>query len=141
MTVASKKAELELADPLEIPAAREEARRITSEQVLRKLRLLWRERAFLYRVTALGMALAVALAFLIPKQYESTIRLMPPDSQSGSGMATMLAALSSMKTEAVGGGLGSLAGELLGAKTSGDLFVGILESRTVQDRLLNRFDL
>lgn len=49
----------------------------------------------------------------------------------------MLAALSA-KT---GGGLGSVAGDLLGVKSSGALFVGILKSRTVQDRIVERFDL
>jgi len=38
-------------------------------------------------------------------------------------------------------GLGALAGDLLGLKSSGDLFVGILRSRTVQDDLINKFDL
>src|SRR5207253_2021956 len=40
-----------------------------------------------------------------------------------------------------GGGLGGVAGDLLGLKSSGDLFVGILQSRTVEDRLVQRFDL
>ena len=82
------------------------------------------------------MVLALAVAFLIPKEYESTARLMPPDSQSSTSMA-MLAALSAR----TGGGLGSVAGNLLGLKSSGDLFVGVLQSRTVQDRLIARFDL
>jgi uncharacterized protein involved in exopolysaccharide biosynthesis len=51
----------------------------------------------------------------------------------------MLAALSAK----AGGssGLGSVAGDLLGVKTSGALFVGILKSRTVEDRLVDRFQL
>jgi len=49
----------------------------------------------------------------------------------------MLAALSA-KT---GGGLAPLAGDLLGIKSSGDLFVGILRSSTVEDRLIERFNL
>jgi capsule polysaccharide export protein KpsE/RkpR len=61
---------------------------------------------------------------------------MPPDSQSNSGMA-MLAAMAS-KT---GSGLGAFAGDLLGMKSSGALFIGILRSRTVEDRLIDRFDL
>ncbi len=60
---------------------------------------------------------------------------MPPD-QAGSGMATMLSALTK-----AGGELGALGSDLLGMRTSSDLFVGILHSRTVQDRLINKFDL
>src|SRR5262249_15748077 len=40
-----------------------------------------------------------------------------------------------------GGGLGAFAGDLLGMKSSGALFIGILRSRTVEDRLIQRFDL
>jgi hypothetical protein len=60
---------------------------------------------------------------------------MPPDNQSSSGLA-MLAALSGKA-----GALGSVAGDLLGAKSSGALFVGVLSSKTVQDRISEQFDL
>jgi capsule polysaccharide export protein KpsE/RkpR len=100
------------------------------------LRLLWERRRFLVRVTACGMVLSAIIAFLIPKLYESTSRLMPPDSQSGSGMA-MMAALAGKG----GLGLSSMAGDLLGMKSSGALFTDILRSRTVEDRLIDRFDL
>ena len=101
-----------------------------------KARLLWERRGFLCRIVVWGLASATAIAFLIPSRYQSTVRLMPPDGQSGSGLAT-LAAL----TARTGGGLEMLAGDLLGIKNSGALFVGILRSRTVQERLVDRFDL
>jgi capsule polysaccharide export protein KpsE/RkpR len=41
----------------------------------------------------------------------------------------------------LGGSLGSLGSDLLGMKTSADLFTGVLLSRTVQDDLINKFDL
>jgi len=40
-----------------------------------------------------------------------------------------------------GGGLGSMAGDLLGVKSSGALFIGVLRSQTAQDRLIQQFDL
>ena len=99
--------------------------------------LLWERRRFLARVAVWGLVLSTIVAFVIPKRYESTTRLMPPDSQSSSGMAMMAALAGS------GGNLGvsSLAGDLLGMKSSGALFVDILGGRTVQDRLIDRFDL
>lgn len=100
------------------------------------LRVLWEGRRFLARLTVWGMVLATILAFLIPKRYESTTRLMPPDSQSGSGMA-MIAALAGKG----GLGLSSMAGDLLGMKSSGALFIDILRGRTVEDRIIDRFDL
>ena len=138
MTQTSKKVDLELAEPIEIPAYKA-AEAFNPERVLGKLRLLWHERRFLSRATGLGLLLSLAVAFLIPAEFESTTRLMPPDNQSASSMA-MLASLSA-KGGSAGPALGAMAGDLLGLKSSGDLFVGILQSRTVQDRLIERFDL
>jgi capsule polysaccharide export protein KpsE/RkpR len=98
--------------------------------------LLWERRRFLGRALACGLAASVLLAFVIPKRYDSTTRLMPPDSQSGSGLA-MLAAMAGKS----GMGMGSIAGDLLGMRNSGALFVDILRSRTVEDRIATRFDL
>jgi uncharacterized protein involved in exopolysaccharide biosynthesis len=99
------------------------------------LALLWRERLFLFRCAAIGLIASTIIAFLIPVQFTSTTQLMPPD-QAGSGMASMLAALGKG-----GGDLGMIGGELLGLRTSSDLFIGILRSRTIQDQLVNKFDL
>jgi capsule polysaccharide export protein KpsE/RkpR len=99
-------------------------------------RQLWERRHFLGRAAVWGLVLSTLVAFVIPKRYDSTTRLMPPDTQSSSGMA-MMAALAGKG----GSGLGSLAGDLLGMKSSGDLFIDILHSRTVEDRLIERFDL
>ncbi len=107
-----------------------------SENAIRQLRLLWESRRFLSRAAVAGLLCGTLLAFLLPKRFDSTTQLMPPDSQSGSGMA-MLAAMSA-KT---GSGLGAAAGDLLGVKSTGALFIGILRSRTVEDRLIERFRL
>lgn len=98
--------------------------------------LLWERRRFLARAVAVGLVASLLTAFLIPKRYDSTTRLMPPDGQSGSGLA-MLAAMAGKS----GLGMGSLAGDLLGMRSSGALFVDILRSRTVEDRIVGRFDL
>jgi capsule polysaccharide export protein KpsE/RkpR len=49
----------------------------------------------------------------------------------------MLAALSAK----AGNGLGAVAGDLLGNNSTGALFLGVLRSRTLEDRLVQRFDL
>jgi uncharacterized protein involved in exopolysaccharide biosynthesis len=98
--------------------------------------LLWRRRRWLARALVWGLTLSTVVAFLIPKRYQSTTRLMPPDGQSSSGLA-MLAAMAGKS----GLGMGSMAGDLLGMRSSGALFVEILGSRTVEDRIVNRFDL
>ncbi len=114
--------EVPLADPREWQAER--------------LRLLWKRRRFFLRAGTLGLIASTVVAFLIPKSYTSTTQLMPPDPQSTSGMAMMAA----MAAKA-GGGLGAVAGDLLGLKSSGALFIGVLRSQTSQDRLIQQFDL
>jgi len=101
-----------------------------------RLRLLWGRRKFFLRAAAIGLLASTLLAFLIPKSYTSTTQLMPPDTQSTSGMAMMAA----MAAKA-GGGLAGVAGDLLGLKNSGALFIGVLRSQTSQDRLIQQFDL
>src|SRR6266481_6579573 len=100
------------------------------------LRNLWVERRYLGKALFAGLAAGALVALLIPSRYQSTTRLMPPDSQANASLG-MLAAL----TAKSGSGMGAVAGDLLGIRGSGALFTGILGSRTVQDRLIARFQL
>jgi uncharacterized protein involved in exopolysaccharide biosynthesis len=108
-----------------------------SEKTLLYLRLIWAHRRMLGRVTLYALLVSAAIAYLIPKKYETTTRLMPPDNQSSSGLMMTAAAM----TSNVGGGLAGIANDVLGLKSSSDVFVGILGSRTVADRLIDQFDL
>ncbi len=110
----------------------EDSREWQAEQ----LRLLWSRRRFFSRAAAFGLLVSTLVAFLIPRSYTSTTQLMPPDPQSTSGMA-MMAAMAAKG----GGGLAGVAGDLLGLKSSGALFIGVLRSQTSQDRLIQQFDL
>jgi len=101
-----------------------------------RLRLLWEQRRFLRQAAAVGLVASMLVAFSIPNAYTSTAQLMPPDSESTSGMA-MMAAFAA-KGEA---GLGPIAGDLLGLKTTGALFIGVLRSQTSQEQLVRQFDL
>ena len=99
-------------------------------------RLLWEHRGLLGRVVVYGLLASTLVAFLIPARYKSTARLMPPDSNQGGGLSMAAAALS--------GGAGSLEGiasDMLGLKSTSEIFVGILSSRTVQDKMIQQFDL
>src|SRR6185437_11559821 len=87
--------------------------------------LLWSRRHFLIRVAVVGMLAGLLTAFLIPPQYDSTVRLMPPDSSSSSPLS-LLSALASGPTGATGGF--GMVSDFLGMKTSGALFLGILQS-------------
>jgi uncharacterized protein involved in exopolysaccharide biosynthesis len=100
------------------------------------LRLLWNHRGLLGRIALCGLVASVIIALLIPTRYESSTRLMSPDSNQSSGLALAATAISGSS-----GGLAGMASDLLGLKSTSDTFVGILSSRTVRDKLIQQFNL
>lgn len=94
--------------------------------------VLAKRRYFVLTTTvALGL-LALLAALVMPPSYSSTARVLPPQQQQSAGMAAMLGQL---------GGLAGAAGGLASLKSPNDMYVGMLESRTVADRLIVRFKL
>jgi len=79
---------------------------------------------------AVGL-LALGITFAIAPTFTATTKFMPPQQQQ-SAAASMLASL---------GALGGLAGAATGIKNPNDQFVAFLKSRTVQDALIDRFEL
>lgn len=109
--------------------------RESSHKAIASLTLLWDRRRLLFRVSLYSLFASTLAAFLIPARYESTARLMPPDNQSGSSLA-----MAAVMTGAAGG-LDGIASDFLGLRSTSDVFVGIMGSRTVQDKLIQQFDL
>ena len=72
---------------------------------------------------------------MIPKQYESTARIMPPEGNMSSAIMAALAG------RALPGNLGAIAGSLFGFQSNSVLFVSLLQSRSVLERVVDRFDL
>jgi uncharacterized protein involved in exopolysaccharide biosynthesis len=106
------------------------------ERLVTRLRRIWRRRGAVSRIAFLGFLSSAAGAFLMPREYQAVTRLMPPDQASSSATGAILAA-----TGGAGANFGSLAGGLLGLKSSGALFVGILQSETVEDDIVRDFRL
>lgn len=79
---------------------------------------------------AVGVA-ALGISFLIPPTYTASTQFMPPQQQQ-SAAAAMLQSL---------GSLGGLAGAATGIKNPNDQFVSLLKSRSLQDTLIERFQL
>jgi capsule polysaccharide export protein KpsE/RkpR len=80
--------------------------------------------------TLLGLIASTIAAFLQPIYFSAQVRIMPPGSQtSGGAQAALLGAL--------GGGAASA----LGIKNPGDLYVGLLKSRTIADEMIAEFKL
>ncbi len=118
-------------------------------QMLANARLLWPKRRLIAKGAIVGLLLFLAFALVRPNKYESNVQLMPPDSSSISGSSTMMGmAMNAMSGGSMGGGSTSSAGgfagtigDLLGVQKPGALFIGILSSRTISDRIIDRFDL
>ncbi len=97
--------------------------------------VVWPRRWWLAKIAA-GCALAAAIvAFILPNQYESTATLMPPDETALSG-GPLTAALEGAEFSQMGS-----IGALFGEQTTGDVIVGVLQSRTVQEDIIQHFDL
>ena len=110
---------------------------VARERICSRLRLLWAERRFLWRLGCVALLTSTLIAFLIPKLYSTQVQLMPPDSKSTNTLALM----AGLSGKGDVGGLGAFAGDLLGMKSTGALFIGVLQSRTVRDHIVQRFDL
>ncbi len=95
------------------------------------LLILSRRKKTILQVTIAVAVVTAIVMFLIPNTYTATATIVPPE-QKQSTLGAML------------GQIGSIAGlsdSDLGLKNPGDLFIGMLHSRTIQDRLIDKFDL
>ena len=97
--------------------------------------VIWRRRRWLAKVIGLGTLVAIGYALLIPNIYTSTAQLMPPDPQTLSS-TSMLSALAG-----TGSIVPNFAGGLMNARTPSGTFIGILNSQTAQDDIINHFGL
>ena len=93
--------------------------------------VLAKHKKLIVGVTATFAAFAVAVSLAMPNIYKATVKLMPPQ-QSQSGAAALLSQL---------GGVANMAAGVAGLKNPNDLYVGMLQSRTVADNLIARFKL
>ena len=90
--------------------------------------------------------LTYLLLFIRPNQYTATARLLPPQ-QNLTLSAQLLSSLGGGVTPGISGpagalgGIGGMASSLLGLKTPGDLYVGMLTGNAISDRIIDRFHL
>jgi capsule polysaccharide export protein KpsE/RkpR len=101
--------------------------------------LLWENRRLFYTVAVRALILGTLIAFLIPPRYESTANIMPPEQGDRGALLSLLTGRGSGSSGAAG--LASLAGNFLGVSSTGELFVELVHSRTVEDRIIDRFGL
>jgi tyrosine-protein kinase Etk/Wzc len=100
--------------------------------------LLYRRKRQLLRVSILtGLAVGVVV-FLLPVSYTAEAVILTPQ-QAQSSLSSFLGPLAGLAPAAGMSGLGLLSG--LGLRNPADLYVGVLESRTVADDLIKKFGL
>ena len=97
--------------------------------------LLLQEKRIILRFAGVAFLLAVIIVYgLMKPTYTAQAVFLPPQTSPGSSMSQLMSQLGSM------GSIGSIGG-LAGLKSPGDVYIGILGSRTVADELIQRFDL
>ena len=130
-------------DELVIEAVDEQAIFEARERLAARALLLWNKRRFLLWTAICGLAVAGLIALLIPNSYQCTVELMPPDQTTGvgSGGGAILTALLGRGASRDASGLAGMAEGALDLKSTGDLFLGILKSATVQDDVIHKFHL
>jgi uncharacterized protein involved in exopolysaccharide biosynthesis len=101
------------------------------------LALLWSQRRFLWGVAWKTFLAAVIVAYSLPLHYESIAKIVPNETQSSGAMGI----LGKLGGAASAGGLGLDPTSLLGMKTPGAFFIEVMKSRTVQDRMIDTFEL
>ena len=102
--------------------------------LLEILIVIGRRKKFLARSTLSVAALTLIVTLLLPKSYTATTSVLPPQQNSNIG-AALLSQVGNL------GALGSLAGSSLGLKNPADLPIALLKSRSVEDAMIQRFDL
>lgn len=83
--------------------------------------------------TLTAFFLSLALSYFLPKIYSSTTRLLPPQQDNG--------IMGLMMGQMAGGGMASIAGDLLGSGSPADMYGSILKSEAVKDAIIDRFKL
>ena len=99
--------------------------------LLEILLVLAREKKRILQITLAATLLAAIIVFVMPKMYTATATILPPQ-QNQSVLSTLVGQV---------GGAAALDLRDLGLKNPSDVFVAMLQSRTVEDALVNRFDL
>lgn len=93
--------------------------------------VLAKHKKMILGVTFVAALLAIGYSLSLPNIYTGTTKILPPQ-QSQSSASALLNQL---------GGLAGMAGSSLGIKNPNDLYVAMLKSRNVMEKIIKRFDL
>jgi tyrosine-protein kinase Etk/Wzc len=117
-----------------LPIAGNSAKEADELSMLDILILLAERKHLVFAITALFAILAIVISLLLPKKYTAVVTLLQPQQNSSTG-SMMYSQLGSL------GGIAALAGASLGLKNPSDMFVGMFRSRTVEEAMVQHYDL
>ncbi len=93
--------------------------------------ILAKRKKWFFILPVLFAFIGVVISFSMTSFYKANTKILPPQ-QSQSSAAAMLNQL---------GGFSGMAGSALGVKNANDIYVGMLTSHAITDKLIQRFDL
>jgi tyrosine-protein kinase Etk/Wzc len=100
--------------------------------LIERLTILARYKKYVGGITVAVAVLSVVISLLLTPIYRAETKILPPQ-QGSSNLASQL--MNQL------GGLSALVASSIGVKTQNETFIGILRSRTVFDRIVDRFGL
>ncbi len=122
-----------------------EEKRASDDEVrlLDYLNVLAKHSRMIVFVSAGLSALTLLILLLFPNQYTAVARLLPPQQNLtlSAQLMDQLGGSALPLASAGAAGLGGMAANLLGLKSPGDLYVGMLTGNTIFDRIIKRFGL
>lgn len=96
------------------------------------LEVIAKNSRIILRTICIVAALSVSYSVYLPNIYTSTTLIMPPQQDSSSLLGILMGSAGSM---------GGVAADLLGKGTPADMYIGILNSETINDKIIDRFKL
>jgi len=122
---------------MELDKDTSDASRLTSHiedeiNLLDYLIVLLKRKKLVIGITLGAAAITAIIVFIMTPIYRAETRILPPQTGSSSIALSMLTQMS---------GVPDIASTALGLKTPGDLYVGMVKSRTIADRIIDRFEL
>ena len=99
--------------------------------VIERLTVIGEHKTFIFMFVAVATFVAIVVALVLPKIYQATTKIMPPQ-QSPSAANALLAQL---------GPLAALAPQALNLRSPSELYIDMLRSRVIADDLIQRFSL
>lgn len=90
--------------------------------------IMLRQKKIMLGLPSIIALISIAVSFAMPNVYQANVKLLPPQ-QAQSSAAALLSQL------------GGVAGLATGIRTPNDLYIGMLKSRAIADKLIDRFDL